>query len=63
MQTVADELDISVQTVRRLIAIGELQAVRFGAALRVPRAVLEAYLEENRVMGRAEKRGSSADDN
>jgi excisionase family DNA binding protein len=45
----AIELGIAEQTVRRLIANGEIPAVRMGYLLRVPRALLEEYLEENRV--------------
>jgi excisionase family DNA binding protein len=47
VRLVAQELGVSQQTVRRLIYEGELAAVRLGSLLRVPRAALEEYLEEN----------------
>jgi excisionase family DNA binding protein len=49
VRMVASELNISTHTVRRMIREGVLPGVRVGAALRVPRALLEEYLEENRI--------------
>jgi excisionase family DNA binding protein len=52
VRTVAAELNISVHTVRRMIKEGVLPGVRLGGILRVPRALLEEYLEENRVIAK-----------
>jgi excisionase family DNA binding protein len=49
--TVAERLDVSQDTVRRLIARGELSAIRIGAAVRVAAADLEAFLDR-RMRGR-----------
>jgi excisionase family DNA binding protein len=49
VRMVADELGISVHTVYRMIHEGGLPGVRVGSVLRVPRALLEEYLEENRI--------------
>jgi excisionase family DNA binding protein len=49
---VAEELAVSKATVRRLVHSGELLGVRIGAVLRVPRASVEEYLEEQRVTER-----------
>ena len=49
VRTVADELDISQCTVRRLIHDGILVGMRIGSVLRVPRSSLEEYLEEQRI--------------
>ena len=49
VRAVADELGVSTHTVRRMIRDGTLVAVRVGSVLRVPRASLEEYLEEQRV--------------
>jgi excisionase family DNA binding protein len=49
VRMVADELGISVHTVYRMIHEGILPGVRVGSVLRVPRALLEEYLEENRI--------------
>jgi excisionase family DNA binding protein len=46
-------LSVSGQTVRRLIYEGELPAVRLGSVLRIPRAALEEYIEENFVKAAA----------
>jgi excisionase family DNA binding protein len=59
IQTVAAELGVSTQTVRRMIADELLPAVRFGVLLRVPRGALEEYLEENAVTKRM-KEGKTA---
>jgi excisionase family DNA binding protein len=52
VRAVAIELNISMHTVRRLIREEFLPSVRVGSVLRVPRAALEEYLEENRIAGR-----------
>jgi excisionase family DNA binding protein len=52
VRAVASELNISTHTVRRMIRDGVLPGVRVGFVLRVPRALLEEYLEENRVTAR-----------
>jgi excisionase family DNA binding protein len=49
VRKVADELDVSQYTVRRLIHDGILVGVRVGSVLRVPRSSLEDYLDEQRV--------------
>jgi excisionase family DNA binding protein len=50
VRMVADELGISVHTVYRMVRDGVLPGVRVGSMLRVPRALLEEYLEENRIL-------------
>jgi excisionase family DNA binding protein len=47
VRRVADELGVSQYTVRRLIHDGTLAGVRVGSALRIPRAAMEEYIEEN----------------
>ncbi len=43
---VAEMMGVSVQTVRRLIKTGQLEAVKVGARfVRVPQESLEAYLQ------------------
>jgi excisionase family DNA binding protein len=49
---VASELNLSTHTVRRMIREGVLPGVRVGSVLRVPLALLEEYLEENRITAR-----------
>jgi excisionase family DNA binding protein len=49
LRTVANELGISWRTVRKLVAEGELPAVRIGGVLRVPRSAMEEFLLENRL--------------
>jgi excisionase family DNA binding protein len=49
IRTAAEILCVSGQTIRRLIYEGELPAVRVGSLLRIPRASLEEYLEEQRI--------------
>jgi len=46
---VADELNISIWTVYRLIRKGDLVAVRVGRLLRIPESSLEAFLDLRRV--------------
>ena len=41
---VAEELDVSVSTVRRLIADGKLVSIRIGSTVRVTEASLDALL-------------------
>jgi excisionase family DNA binding protein len=48
ISTVADRLDVSPDTVRRLIERGELTAIRIGSNIRVDAAELEAFLERQR---------------
>jgi excisionase family DNA binding protein len=49
VRTVAEELGVSVDTVYRMLREGVLPGVRVGSVLRVPRALLEEYLQENRI--------------
>jgi excisionase family DNA binding protein len=49
VREVADELGVSQYTVRRLIHDGTLAGIRVGSVLRVPRAFMEEFLEEQRV--------------
>lgn len=49
LSEVADRLNVSVATVRRLVARGDLAAVRVGFVIRVPEADLLAFLVERRV--------------
>jgi excisionase family DNA binding protein len=51
---VADVLDISVSSVRRLIRDGQLEAIRIGASVRVTEASLDRLLSAGR---RRSKRG------
>ena len=52
VRAAASELNVSTHTVRRMIRDGVLPGVRIGSVLRVPRALLEEYLEEHRVTAR-----------
>lgn len=45
VQQAADLLKVSVRTVRRLIAVGELRPVRIGAAVRIAPEDLTAYID------------------
>jgi excisionase family DNA binding protein len=49
---VADRLDLSRDTVRRLIGRGDLTAIRIGSSVRVSAAELESFLERRRGAGR-----------
>lgn len=42
---VADELQVSVRTVRRLCNAGDIQHARVGSQVRIPREALDDYLE------------------
>ncbi len=46
LEEVANELRVSVQTVRRLIEAGQLRAVRVGRQLRVKREDLDDYIRK-----------------
>jgi len=46
LQQVADRLQVSMSTVRRLVSAGDLVAVRIGRNLRVRPEDLAAYIEE-----------------
>jgi excisionase family DNA binding protein len=48
VNTVAKRLDVSADTVRRLIARGELSAIRIGVSVRVPAAEIESFVERRR---------------
>jgi excisionase family DNA binding protein len=48
ISTVADRLDISEDSVRRLIARGDLTAIRIGSSVRVAAAELESFVERRR---------------
>jgi len=43
----AEEFAVSPSTIRRLIAAGHLKAVRVGTQIRITRAALDAYLDQN----------------
>lgn len=46
LQQVADRLQVSMPTVRRLVGAGKLKAVRIGRNLRVRPEDLSKYIEE-----------------
>lgn len=46
--TVADRLDVSRDTVRRLVARGDLPAIRIGSAVRVSAVEFDSFLESRR---------------
>jgi excisionase family DNA binding protein len=48
VDTVADLLDVSQDTVRRLIARKDLTALRIGSSVRVAAAELESFVERRR---------------
>jgi excisionase family DNA binding protein len=50
--TVAERLEISQDTVRRLIARGDLKVMRIGSAVPVDAAELEAFLDRQRTRER-----------
>ncbi len=47
LQQVADRLQVSMSTVRRLVAAGKLKAVRIGRSQRVRPDDLRAYINTN----------------
>lgn len=53
---VAEQLDVSLRTVERLVARGELAVVRVGRQVRVRPQDLDAYLEAARLPTTAERR-------
>jgi excisionase family DNA binding protein len=44
----ADLLGVSRDTVRRLLAVGELSSMKIGAAVRIPRADIDRLAERGR---------------
>ncbi|MEM3942108.1 MAG: helix-turn-helix domain-containing protein [Candidatus Bathyarchaeia archaeon] len=46
---VAEELNVSIWTVYRLIKRGDLVAIRVGRLLRIPESSLEAFIDLNRL--------------
>jgi len=48
ISTVAARLDLSQDTVRRLIGNGELTPIRIGATVRIDAAELESFLDRQR---------------
>lgn len=50
VKVVADRLDIDVQTVRRLIADGDLPAHRIGRLLKVSQVDLLEFVSQHRVL-------------
>jgi excisionase family DNA binding protein len=53
---VAEDLAIHPKTVRRLVARGELAAVKIGAAVRVHPADVDAFVDEHRVQNGERRR-------
>jgi excisionase family DNA binding protein len=51
---VAELLDISISSVRRLIRDGQLESIRIGASVRVPEASLERLISAGRRRSRRE---------
>ena len=49
---VADALAVSIRTVRRMIAVGELPIVRIGRAVRIRRVDIEALIGRNLTGGK-----------
>ncbi len=49
MTEVAGRLEVSGQTVARMIERGELPAVKIGRRVKVPSAAVSAYLERQKV--------------
>jgi len=47
---VAEELNVSIWTVYRLIKRGDLVAIRVGRLLRIPESSLEAFIDLNRLI-------------
>jgi excisionase family DNA binding protein len=52
ISTVADRLDVSPDTVRRLLARGDLTPIRIGSAVRIAAAELESFVERRQRGGR-----------
>ena len=52
VRMVADRFAVSEETIRRMIARGELEARRFGRTIRVPRAAVEAIECREQTEGR-----------
>jgi excisionase family DNA binding protein len=48
INTVAERLDVSQDTVRRLIARGLIRSIRIGASVRVSAEELEAFVNSRR---------------
>jgi excisionase family DNA binding protein len=48
ISTVAERLEVSPDTVRRLLASGDLTAVRIRSAVRIAAAELESFVERRR---------------
>lgn len=46
---VAEQLEVSLQTVGRIVERGELPSIRIGRRLKVPSAAVSAYLERRKV--------------
>lgn len=46
---VAEELNVSIWTVYRMVRRGDLVAIRVGRLLRIPESSLEAFLDLRRV--------------
>lgn len=44
----AEELRVSVQSVHRMLRARKIDSIKFGGAVRIARADLNAYLEANR---------------
>jgi len=47
---VAEELNVSIWTVYRLIKRGDLVAIQVGRLLRIPESSLEAFIDLNRLI-------------
>ena len=48
IQTVADELNLNPETVRKAVLRGEIPSVRIGRCYRIPREALDAWKKEGR---------------
>ncbi|MEM3448808.1 MAG: helix-turn-helix domain-containing protein [Candidatus Bathyarchaeia archaeon] len=46
---VAEELNVSIWTVYRMVRRGDLVAIRVGRLLRIPESSLEAFIDLNRL--------------
>ncbi|MEM4021033.1 MAG: helix-turn-helix domain-containing protein [Nitrososphaerota archaeon] len=47
---VAEELNVSIWTVYRMVRRGDLVAIRVGRLLRIPESSLEAFIDLNRLI-------------